>query len=72
MPRKKKLFREVGSSEAFSTNLTEIFENGIPGRPWIYLRIGQTYQALFLPTGTIHTFKPEQEVMTSEIDVIEK
>jgi len=72
MPRIKKLFRNLTAGEAFSTGLTEIFENGIPGRPWLYLRIKQTDQAVFLPTGTIHNFKLDQKVNASEVIISEK
>lgn len=72
MPRVKKLFRDLKAGEAFSKDLTEIFENGIPGRPWLYLRIKQTDQAVFLPTGTIHTFRLDQVIKASEILISEK
>jgi hypothetical protein len=72
MPRTKKLFKDLAPGEAFSSGQTEIFENGIPGRPWLYLRIKQTNQAVFLPTGTIHDFRLDQEVKASEVIISEK
>lgn len=72
MPREEKLFKDLIPSEPFSTGFTVIFEEGIPGRPWLYLRIKQTNQAIFLPTGTIHTFDPDQVIRATEIEIVEK
>ena len=72
MPRLEKLFGDLAAGETFSSGLTEIFENGIPGRLWLYLRIAQTDQAVFLPTGTIHNFRLDQKIKATAVEISEK
>jgi len=71
MPRVKMPFGELDPGEVFSSDQTEIFERGIPGRPWLYMRVRNTDEAIFLPTGTLHKFRSDQIVKATYITISE-
>ena len=68
----EKPFADLKGGETFWIEQNEIFEEGIPGRPWLYMKIKNTNQAMFLPTGTISDFKPEQMVILAEAEISKK
>lgn len=70
MPRDPKLFKDVKPGEAFSCDYAQIFESGYQ-RPWLYVRIGDTEQAIFLPTGMPKTFPTDKRVNVTEIEIKE-
>ena len=57
----KRLFKELKPGELFSCDRENMVENGWD-RPFLWMRIGETDQAIFLPTGLPQKFFPETPV----------